>query len=64
MLIVPAGASIIQSLAKNDDKLVIGAQNFTEALILGYMYSELIEDKTDIEIEEKFNLNGTMITVS
>ena len=64
MLIVPAGASVIQSLTKNDDKLVVGAQNFTEALILGYMYSDLIQDKTDIPVEEKFNLNGTMITVS
>lgn len=50
-----------QSLAKNDDKLVIGAENFTEALIFGYLYSDLIQAKTDIPVEEKFNLNGTMI---
>ncbi|MEE0433833.1 MAG: ABC transporter permease/substrate-binding protein [Peptococcaceae bacterium] len=61
ILIVPAGASVAQSLAKNDDKLVIGAENFTEALIFGYLYSDLIQAKTDIPVEEKFNLNGTMI---
>lgn len=64
LLVVPAGVSVFQSFNKNDEKLVIGAQNFTEALILGNIYSELIQDKTDIPIEEKFNLNGTMITVS
>lgn len=33
-------------------------------LILGNIYSQLIQDQTDIKVEEKFNLNGTMITMS
>lgn len=45
ILVVPAGASIGQSLAKNDDKIIVGAQNFTEALIFGYLYSDLIQSK-------------------
>ncbi|MFQ8690330.1 MAG: glycine betaine ABC transporter substrate-binding protein, partial [Blautia sp.] len=36
----------------------------TEALILGNIYSQLIQNQTDLKVEEKFNLNGTMITMS
>lgn len=64
ILIVPTLSSIIQALSKNNDRLVIGAQNFTEALIMGDLYSELIQAKTDIPVEKSFNLNGTMITVA
>ena len=53
-----------QSLTDDDDRVVIGAQNFTESLILGEIDSELIQAKTDIPVEKTFNLNGTMITVS
>ena len=49
---------------RKEEKIVIGSENFTEALILGNIYSQLIQDQTDIKVEEKFNLNGTMITMS
>ena len=49
---------------EKEEKIVIGSENFTEALILGNIYSQLIQDQTDIKVEEKFNLNGTMITMS
>ncbi len=64
LLVVPAAASIVDALRSNDDKLVVGAQNFTESLILGYIYSDYISSNTDIEVEERFNLNGTMIAFS
>ncbi len=64
LLVVPSAASVAQSLTDDDDRLVIGAQNFTESLMLGEIYSELIQAKTDIPVEKTFNLNGTMITVS
>lgn len=65
LLVVPAFASVVQSFAKNsEEKLVIGAENFTEALIFGYLYSDMVKAHTDIPVEEKFNLNGTMITFS
>lgn len=62
LLIVPTAASVVRSLSDGEDRLVIGAQNFTESLILGNLYSELIQAKTDIPVEKTDNLNGTMIT--
>ncbi len=56
-------APIVSSVHKvfasaNEKKVVVGTSNYTEALILGYMYKDLIESNTDIEVESRFNLNG------
>lgn len=42
-----------------DKKIAIGSKNFTEQLILGNMYAELIEANTGLKVERKFNLGGT-----
>jgi osmoprotectant transport system permease protein len=39
----------------------IGTKNFTEQLILGEILAQLIEAKTDLVVERRFNLGGTMI---
>jgi osmoprotectant transport system permease protein len=39
----------------------IGTKNFTEQLILGEMMAQLIEAKTDVKVQRRFNLGGTMI---
>jgi osmoprotectant transport system permease protein len=39
----------------------IGAKNFTEQLILGEIMAQLIERKTNLRVERKFDLGGTMI---
>ena len=49
---------------KSDNKIVIASKNFTEQIILGNMLEQLIEAKTDIEVETKLNLGGTQIAYS
>lgn len=39
----------------------IGTKNFTEQLILGELMAQLIETRTDLRVERRFNLGGTMI---
>ena len=47
---------------KSGNKVVrIGTKNFTEQIILGEMMAQLIETKTDLIVERRFNLGGTMI---
>ena len=46
---------------KSNKTIVIGSKNFTEQLILGNMLEQLIEDKTDINVETNLNLGGTQI---
>ncbi len=45
-----------------DDRTVkIGTKNFTEQLVLGELMAQLIEARTDLNVERRFNLGGTMI---
>ena len=39
----------------------IGTKNFTEQLILGELMAQIIEGHTDLTVERRFNLGGTMI---
>lgn len=39
----------------------IGTKNFTEQLILGEMMAQLLERETDLRVERRFDLGGTMI---
>ncbi|MEG1002516.1 MAG: glycine betaine ABC transporter substrate-binding protein [Clostridium sp.] len=43
------------------DTITIGSKNFTEQLILGNMYADLVEDKTDLNVDRKLNLGGTSV---
>ncbi len=45
----------------SEGKIVIGSKNFTENMVLGEMFSQVIQDKTDLKVEYKENLGGTMV---
>ena len=45
-----------------DGKVVrVGTKNFTEQLILGSVMAQLIEARTDLRVDRRFNLGGTLI---
>lgn len=64
VLLIAAGSFTIFSKAKAGDKIVIGSKNYNEQLILGNILADLIEDKTDLEVERKMNLGGSQVTFS
>ena len=39
----------------------IGSKNFTEQLLLGELMAQLIEEQTDLTVDRRLNLGGTMI---
>jgi osmoprotectant transport system substrate-binding protein len=43
------------------DRIVIGSKNFTEQLILGEMFAQMIEAHAHIPVERRFYLAGTFI---
>lgn len=49
------------SFSGKKNKIVIGSKNFTEQLILGNMYADLVEAKTDYKVERKLNLGGSLV---
>jgi osmoprotectant transport system permease protein len=64
IIIVVAGAFTVYSKTSAGDKIVIGSKNFSEQLILGHMLADLVENKTDIEVERKMNLGGSQVAFS
>jgi len=41
--------------------ITVGSKNFTEQVILGEMVSTLIEENSDIKVNRKLNLGGTLV---
>jgi len=46
------------------DRLVIGSKNFTESRILGEMLAMLVEQHTDLQVEHRSGLGGTLVVFS
>ena len=55
-------ASVAPAYKQKGKVIHVGSKNFTEQLILGNMYADLIEDKTDISVVRDLNLGSTDIT--
>ncbi len=56
-----AGRYLTASSKIQTGTIRIATKNFTEQLILGEIMSQLIEARTDLRVERRFNLGGTMI---
>lgn len=54
-------AGPISNLLSNEEKIVVGSKNYTESLILGNMFADLIEYHTDLTVEKSLNLGGTTV---
>ena len=61
VLALVTGLSIFAGCGGSEDKVVIGSKTFTENILLSEMYAQLIEAKTDIEVERKQNLGSTSV---
>ena len=42
-------------------RIVVGSKNFTEQLVLGEMFAQMIEARTHLQVERRFYLAGTFI---
>lgn len=54
---------LLTSCSGGNDKIVIGAQTYTETKILAHMYKELIEAETDISVEIKEDLATSHVLI-
>jgi len=62
VLLVMAGAWTAAGSAQTPaGTIVIGSKNFTESRILGEMLAMLVEDRTDLSVEHRSGLGGTLI---
>lgn len=59
LLLVPAGFQGMRFYREMTQKsITIGAANFTESYIMGYLFEDFIEAHTDIAVKRRFNLSG------
>jgi glycine betaine/choline ABC-type transport system substrate-binding protein len=42
-------------------RIVVGSKNFTEQLALGEIFAQQIERRTNVAVERRFNLGGTLL---
>lgn len=47
--------------AERGERIIIGSKNFTEQIILGELLAQLLEARTDLQVERRFDLGGTLI---
>lgn len=47
--------------SQKSETITVGSKQFTESIILAELFSQLIEAKTDLKVERKFNLGATSI---
>ena len=46
---------------QHSDRIVVGSKNFTEQLVLGELFAQIIEARTHLPVERRFYLAGTFI---
>ena len=46
---------------RHGDQIVVGSKNFTEQLILGEIFAQIIEARTPLPVERRFYLAGTFL---
>lgn len=59
IFVVPVITNFVASMEKEEKTVTVGCAAWTEGIIMGNIYSELISENTDIHVENRFNLNGT-----
>jgi osmoprotectant transport system substrate-binding protein len=61
ILTITMSLSVLLSGCSKDDTIVIGSKDYTENILMGEIFSQLIEAKTDLKVDRKLNLGGTFV---
>ena len=52
---------VLLTSCSHTDRIVVGSKNFTEQVILGELLAQQIERKTDLKVDRRLNLGGTLV---
>jgi osmoprotectant transport system substrate-binding protein len=62
VLLLIAVALLLSSCSpSHSDRIVVGSKNFTESFLLGEMFAQVIEARTQLKVDRRFYLAGTYI---
>jgi osmoprotectant transport system permease protein len=51
----------VPAAARPPDRLVVGSKNFEESRLLAEMFAQLVEARTDLEVDRRLGLAGTQV---
>ena len=54
-------AFVVMASCSGPERIVVGSKNFTEQIILGEMLAQQIERKTNLPVDRRLNLGGTLV---
>ncbi len=61
MTLVIGLSMALSGCSSGDDTITIGSKDFSESMILGEIFAQLIENSTDLSVNRKLNLGGTFV---
>jgi osmoprotectant transport system permease protein len=56
--------TIVPAFSHKKDTFTVGSKNYTEQLVLGNIYADLVEEYTDMNVVRKLNLGGAAVTTN
>ncbi len=63
-LLIATLFGVLATATAQSDSIVVGSKNFTESRLLGEIMAQVIETETDLTVERRLGLGGTMICFS
>ncbi|NLF77836.1 MAG: glycine/betaine ABC transporter substrate-binding protein, partial [Chloroflexi bacterium] len=61
ILLVLTFSILLSGCSGGSDTITIGSKDFTESIVLGEMFAQLIEAQTDLKVDRKLNMGGTFV---
>lgn len=55
---------LLAPVAASEDTVVVGSKNFPESRLLAEMFAQVIEQRTDLDVERRLGLAGTQVCFS
>jgi osmoprotectant transport system permease protein len=52
---------VVLTSCSHPDRIVVGSKNFTEQVLLGELVAQQIERKTNLEVDRRLNLGGSLV---
>jgi len=61
LAVVLLASVLLSGCGSNGGTVVVGSKDFNENIVIGEIFAQLIEAKTDLTVERKLNMGGTFV---
>lgn len=61
LLVIGGAGSAYRDMTRGSADIVVGSKNYTENILVAHLMSEIIENRTGLDVERRTNLGGTQV---